>query len=67
MTQTASVAYIFVNSFKKVYFVLMFDIVSSSKTTVKGKKTKTKTYMPYVKPSADSNSENLRITMLLKP
>lgn len=32
--QTFSITYIFINGFKKVYFIVMFDIVSSSKTTV---------------------------------
>lgn len=37
--QTVNVTYIFINSFKKVYFILMFDTVCSSKTTVVGKRT----------------------------
>lgn len=38
IVQSIKLTYIFINGFKKVYFILMFGIVCSSKTTVKNRK-----------------------------
>jgi hypothetical protein len=35
--QCNEVTHILINAFEKVYFVLMFDLISSSKTTGKGR------------------------------